>query len=425
MDVQQEQLQVLPKADHAHNHSLSRKQLNTRQQTPPVIPSTLKLQNILTNIRDNFSVPPPPPPLSLHPSTGVPNITTTLARHYNEDFVEVNNTSSWSLISDISPLNNSSSLSVSSDIFLPDNTSALSGMLEISTPREEQILISKRIAFPGNSNGRPNHCLEDPNKFKLSKVSNPVIEPPAPTTPLPSLGDLFNTAGTSRVKKQSLETSSNSLQDKIVSRDKYDKYSIIERIFAEAEERDNCAWSRCLWTDHHTATCSKAEIMVRCGRDECTWYSKHRDYPICDKLSFYCNCKRLENGEYKYYDDMPQVIKIPTTLDGRRDAAVTESKAVPMRLLYRSISRLVEDPRVSKISYPSQSPQPSALKIFRGEDGVGNGWSQRNVIYPWQALNMGKVKVSTENNPHIVIEDCNSDVEELSHDDIGVPALHV
>ena len=291
-------------------------------------------------------------------------------------------------------------------------------MSDISTPREKELL-SESTAFSENSLGRPGHCSKDPKKF-----SNPVIDSPAPTTPLPSLANLFNAARTSRVKNSSLESSSAPLEHKIVSRDKRDQYSTIERIFAEAEERDNCAWSRCVWTDHHTVACSKAEIMDKCGRDKCTWYSKHRDYPICDKLSFYCNCKKLENGKYKYYDDMPEVIKIPTTVDGRRDAAVTESKAVPMRLLYRSMSRVVEDPRVSKISYPSQSPQPSASRIFRGEDGVGNGWFLRDVLYPWQALTMGKVKVSTENNPYTVIDDCDSDVEELSHD-VGVPALHV
>jgi len=182
--------------------------------------------------------------------------------------------------------------------------------------------------------------------------------------------------------------------------------ALAAKIFAEAEERDNCAWSRCLWTDHHTATCSKPEIMDRCGRDLCDWYSMHRDYPICDKLSFYCNCKRLEDGTYKYYDNILQVLKIPTVVDGRRDDTVIESMAVPMRLLYRSVSTVVEDPRVSKVSYPTPSPQPSALSIMRGKNLVEKGWSQRDVIYPWQAVTMGKVKVTTDNNPHIVVDDC-------------------
>ena len=103
----------------------------------------------------------------------------------------------------------------------------------------------------------------------------------------------------------------------------------------------NCQRSACMWTDPHAATCIKLEIMDRCARDDCDWYSLHRDYPLCDKLSFYCNCKKEREGVYKYYDDMPQVKRITTEVKGERDLSVKEPKNVVMRLLYRHVSSVV------------------------------------------------------------------------------------
>lgn len=118
---------------------------------------------------------------------------------------------------------------------------------------------------------------------------------------------------------------------------------------------------------------------------------------------------------YKYYDDMPHVIKIKTTVDGQRDTTVMENKIVPMRLLYRSVSRVVGDPRVSRSSYPTRQP-PRPSRVFRGKKGRQTGWTEKDVICTWQAVSL--VKVIPENNPHIVNDDNDSDVEEVDPDEV-------
>jgi len=161
-----------------------------------------------------------------------------------------------------------------------------------------------------------------------------------------------------------------------------------------------------MWTDPHAATCTKLEIMDRCARDACDWYSLHRDYPLCDKLSFYCNCKKEREGVYKYYDDMPQVKRITTEVKGERDLSVKEPRNVVMRLLYRHVSRVVGDPRLTKNSYPTRHNIPA--RSFRGKTGSRRGWGENNVICTWSGASM--VTVRKEHNPHIV-SDHDSDVE--------------
>lgn len=132
----------------------------------------------------------------------------------------------------------------------------------------------------------------------------------------------------------------------------------------------------------------------------------HRDQPLCDKLSFYCNCKKEREGVYKYYDNIKQVLKIPTEMDGTRDLSVKEPKHVVMRLLYRMVSKVVGDPRLSKINYPT--PQNIPARSFRGK-GVGRrGWGEDCVICTWSGV--GMVEVRRETNPHLV-SDHESDVE--------------
>ena len=74
----------------------------------------------------------------------------------------------------------------------------------------------------------------------------------------------------------------------------------------------NCQGSECLWTDPHTSTCSKLIILAWCSKDSCDWFSLRRNYPLFNKLSYYCNCKKEREGVYKYYDSHPQVKDIPT-----------------------------------------------------------------------------------------------------------------
>jgi len=243
----------------------------------------------------------------------------------------------------------------------------------------------------------------DSHRSRSRKPSNPVVAPPAPSTPLPAVGDLFSQQVQQQRQRspsvESISVGSSARNPKIVSTAK-------------------CLRSGCLWTDPHTSTCPKPKIMERCARNECDWYSLHRDYPLCDKLSFYCNCKKESEGVYKYYDELKQVKRINTKVDGQRDTTVMEPKNVPMRLLYRTVSRMVEDPRarLSRDQYPTRLALPSGS--FRGKKGRLRGWGEHDVICTWQAVNL--VKVVSRDNPHIV-SDHDSDIEEVSQEigDIG------
>ena len=105
--------------------------------------------------------------------------------------------------------------------------------------------------------------------------------------------------------------------------------------------------------------------MARCSNESCDWYSLHRNYPLCDKLSFYCNCKKEREGVYKYYDSLPQVNDIPTKVEASRDLSVKEQKYVVMRLLFRMVSNVVGDTRLSQSCYPTRHNIPA--RSFRGK----------------------------------------------------------
>ena len=64
-----------------------------------------------------------------------------------------------------------------------------------------------------------------------------------------------------------------------------------------------------------------------------------QDNPLCDKLSFYCNCKKDPvTGQYGYFDKMAK--NIPLQCMGRPDQTVRENGTVPMRLLYVTKSKV-------------------------------------------------------------------------------------
>jgi len=241
----------------------------------------------------------------------------------------------------------------------------------------------------------PSLDLSESHRARSRRPSTPSVAPPAPSTPLPTLDDLF-TAGSSSSRRQRCPSG-----DSIVSCDSLSQQS------TKTVSTYNCQRSACLWTDPHTSTCSKLTIMARCSKDSCDWYSLHRNYPLCDKLSFYCNCKKEREGVYKYYDSLPQVKDIPTKVEGSRDLSVKEQKYVVMRLLYRMVSNVVGDPRLSQSCYPTRHNIPA--RSFRGKKGSRRGWGENNVICTWSGISM--VVVSTENNPHIDVSDHDSDVE--------------
>jgi len=419
---EREQSQALPQDNNPSSPFNAYAMPNTEERTrdsPCVLPSRSDLQNILQNIQmqnrqgiemqvssqqqhqldmmnmqgiqqlsinhafnppaagfvpPNFSLPPPSIPQDLPPLV-LPNMTlpppSSLSAMYKVE------------------RSNSPTLSVRSDFSIKS--------VPIEEPSPFYSPHSHRQHSRSRSRSRvPSQSSVD--SYRPRSGMSPGLGPPAPSQPLPTLGDLFTTAGPSHPRRSpSVES--------IISTGRNSK---------EASSY-NCQWSTCLWTDAHTPTCTKPEILQRCERNECDWYSKHRDYPLCERLSFYCNCKKLKTGMYKYYDDMPHVIKIKTAVDGQRDTTVMENKIVPMRLLYRSVSRVVGDPRVSRSSYPTRQP-PRPSRVFRGKKGRQRGWTEKDVICTWQAVSL--VKVIPENNPHIVNDDNDSDVEEVDPEEV-------
>ena len=247
----------------------------------------------------------------------------------------------------------------------------------------------------------------------------PVVVPPPPSTPLPTLDDLFTAGGSSgrrhpsEARRQIIpsEDSYRKHRDRgrCPSGDSIESCNSLDQQAPQSTKlvsTSNCQRSACLWTDPHTSTCSKLPIMARCSTDTCNWYDKHRDYPLCDKLSFYCNCKKEREGVYKYYDNLSQVKRIPTEMEGTRDLSVREQKNVVMRLLYRQVSKVVGDPRLSKTNYPSPLNIPA--RSFRGKGGGRRGWGEDCVICTWSGVSM--VQVIRGSNHHIV-SDHDSDVE--------------
>jgi len=238
--------------------------------------------------------------------------------------------------------------------------------------------------------------VRDPQRSRSSFSSAFV---PSPPNPLPNLGDLFTPGSVSR-------------RDRSPSADSIVSCESLQPS-VKLMSTTNCLRSACLWTDSHASTCSKLPIMERCSKKACTWFDLHRDYPLCDKLSFYCNCKKEGDGIYKYYDNLPQVKKIPRDLDAERDFSVKEKRDVAMRLLYKKVSTVLKDPRLSKTPYPSGQKIPA--RSFRGKKGSKRGWGEDNVICTWSGLSM--VLVSNAPNPHVV-SDHESDVELCDEEDV-------
>jgi len=370
--LQQMDMVSMQGSSHMHQMDLVTMQgIQQMQFQPP----SLMLQQVGNQMPANFSIPPPRFPIG-HPymATSPPPL------HSSPHPLRTQ------------PPHSLHSFSPTSHISSPDTVKAeigvrsptLSGMLEPS---------------PGFSPLRASH------RSSSRRPSEQVVVPPPPSTPLPTLDDLFTRGATParrqqpQVRRQRFESGSS-----IASCDSLDQQKSSQN--NKMVSTYNCQRAACLWTDPHTSTCSKLPIMARCSTDSCNWYDMHRDQPLCDKLSFYCNCKKEREGVYKYYDNIKQVLKIPTEMDGTRDLSVKEPKHVVMRLLYRMVSKVVGDPRLSKINYPT--PQNIPARSFRGK-GVGRrGWGEDCVICTWSGV--GMVEVRRETNPHLV-SDHESDVE--------------
>merc|ERR1719186_1633210 len=305
----------------------------------------------------NFSIPSPYylPPHTSHPATSPPPLQSLKGSHLN---------------------------------FSP--TSHTSAIETVKTERRSMPEQSKAEPSPAFSPLRESHRAGS----RSTRPSEPVMVPPPPSTPLPTLDDLFTPGGSSGRQGVSSVGSGRRHSQKNPSGASITSYGSVDHLQAPQSIKlvntSNCQRSACLWTDPHSTTCIKLSIMAKCSTNTCNWFDKHRNHPLCDKLSFYCNCKKVSEGVYKYYDSLPQVRKIPTEMEGTRDSSVKEPKHVVLRLLYRTVSKVVADPRLSQSKYPATQNIPA--RSFSGKGGGKRGWGEDCVICTWSGLSMVVVR---------------------------------
>lgn len=192
---------------------------------------------------------------------------------------------------------------------------------------------------------------------------------------------------------------------------------------------EECSLSSCSWTDGHINTCSKVQVLAKCGQETCVWGDKHRTDNVvdrhrnvvfsCPKLQFYCNIKKTGPGKYEKMDKFTP--SIATQCKGPRDETVQESRRTSMRLLYRQTNRLVADPRLTTAQetgcYPKPRPLATAL-VLRGS-GQAAGWT----LVSYSALSQVKV-TGFNSNPHLVEEDEEDEIEcvdQIDGDVVEVP----
>jgi hypothetical protein len=180
--------------------------------------------------------------------------------------------------------------------------------------------------------------------------------------------------------------------------------------------RAKCRRLACNWGDPHVSTCTRLPIMDKCSTGDCTQMDKHRYDPPCPKYQFYCNCKRDKDGKYKFYDNLPQVIKISNKVPGgKRDDSVMEDKSVCMRLLYRVKTNEIPDPRLLCVEYPMKDMDK--LSSYRAK-----GWGGNQLVSTW--ADILKVRVSSKTNPHVVVESDDDDDITVCEQTIGIVEVH-
>ena len=271
---------------------------------------------------------------------------------------------------------------------------------------------SRQSSVEPRHRGRRSHGSqpEEPSPaFSPVRHDGPKISLPAPSAPLPSVGDLFcdregSVAGSSRsVSRLSHRSSADSSCDILVAEHARTTASSL-----------NCARLTCLWTDPHVDTCRRKMIQAACAEGKCRRFNGlHAEQPKCKHLNFYCNGTKLPSGEYTWYnpDTLKEVRAIPNTVtDGSHpDRACLEPAHVPMRLLHRRTNRSLQDPRLVQKVYPMAEVVP--MRSFRRPGRANRGWSRDVVICTWSGLSL--VTVSREANPHCQADSDDSDIEVL------------
>ena len=245
---------------------------------------------------------------------------------------------------------------------------------------------------------------------------------PTPSTPLPSVGDLFNDKSGSRgpgKRQRSMSRVSGRSDDEItlVGVDARN-----ERPVSSA----NCARLQCLWQDPHVESCRRRQAQLKCSQGKCSvfgdlhaiWLNDPNkkltfENQKCRKLNFYCNGTKLGESNYQWYtpDTLNEIRFIPSTVtDGSYpDRTCREDTRLAMRLLSRRRNVNLSDPRLQRKDYPSGTRTEEASK-FRAPVKL-NGWAREEIIFTWSARDL--VKPSTASNHFLEDEDDDSDIQIL------------
>jgi len=197
--------------------------------------------------------------------------------------------------------------------------------------------------------------------------------------------------------------------------------------FKGSARPEDCKTAQCQWTDAHAAFCSKPAIMEKCGQKLCSASDKHRtDYIVdrnrqivynCEKLKFYCNTSKTQDGGYSHNDNMTPAV--PTKCNGQREhgPGVTEGRQVSMRLLARQKNPNIPDPRLQsgadycvkpaepvKVLPGTGKRHPPNKKMGINEEQVE--WSRDEMVVSYSAITGDHVRVQGFGcNPHIVEEE--------------------
>ena len=243
---------------------------------------------------------------------------------------------------------------------------------------------------PASARGvKPEPGALQPSQPVPSPMFSPVrqrslVNPPPPTRPLPSLGDLF--AQTTE-RPHSPE---------------------VQQVFqpVKAPSTLNCSRQLCDWTDPHVENCKKVKIQARCESQACSPGDLHAlgfksasraALPPCPKLQESCL------GKFSGLTRMP-----PECFNsGHADIKCREESSISMRLLYRRKSQSLKDPRVLQQDYAMNS-QHTAAKTLHSQDR-GAKWDLKTVISTWSAVNM--IRVVQGDNPNLQDSDHESDIE--------------
>ena len=215
---------------------------------------------------------------------------------------------------------------------------------------------------------------------------------PPPPPPLPSVSDLFSDP---RPGARGGERSKSPDEIEVVDMPKKSASSV------------SCSRLLCEWSDPHMENCKRLKLLKRCEARECRPEDLHAIsfMPSVNQTSPSV-CQRLERVcDGKVGNRLMKNIELRCPNSFHADTACKEAASVIMRLVYRRYSKTAKDPRLSCQNYARSS---HAARIIRSR-ARGAKWDVDTIIATWSAVS--QIRVRQENNPNLLREDSDSDIE--------------